>query len=107
MKELLTKDGALIVAIDENEQAYLSVLLMELFSEYEITVLQLYTTPAAFKEQISRILMSMRYFVIPQGQKDNWQSERLTLKKLLGPISEIGGESQDAKMLKIAFIRLL
>ncbi|CAH1762984.1 17951_t:CDS:2 [Entrophospora sp. SA101] len=38
-KKLLTSDGCLIVAIDKNEQAELTVLLKELFRGYEIHVI--------------------------------------------------------------------
>jgi len=34
-KKLLTSDGCLIVAIDKNEQAELTVLLKEIFRGYE------------------------------------------------------------------------
>ena len=34
-KNLLATDGAMIIAIDENEQAYLGVLIDELFKGYE------------------------------------------------------------------------
>ena len=33
-RNLLRKDGAMIIAIDENEQAPLGVLLRELFNEH-------------------------------------------------------------------------
>ena len=32
---LIPNEGAMIIAIDENEQAYLGVMLNELFSDYE------------------------------------------------------------------------
>ncbi|CAI2168859.1 6468_t:CDS:2, partial [Funneliformis geosporum] len=44
-KKLLTKDGCLIVAIDKNEQAELTVLLKEIFRNYEIHVITIVHNP--------------------------------------------------------------
>ena len=68
-KELLTKDGVLIVAIDENEQAYLSVLLRELFSEYEIHCITIVHNPRGVQGTNFSYTHEYAYFVIPQGQK--------------------------------------
>ena len=68
-KELLTKDGALIVAIDENEQAYLSVLLMEVFSEYEIHCITVIHNPRGVQGTNFSYTHEYALFVIPQGKK--------------------------------------
>ena len=68
-KELLTKDGALIVAIDENEQAYLSVLLSELFSEYEIHCITIVHNPRGVQGTNFSYTHEYALFVIPQGKK--------------------------------------
>ena len=68
-KELLTKDGALIVAIDENEQAYLSVLLMEVFKEYEIHCVTIVHNPRGVQGTNFSYTHEYALFVIPQGQK--------------------------------------
>ena len=68
-KELLTQDGALIVAIDENEQAYLSVLLKELFSEYEIHCITIVHNPRGVQGTNFSYTHEYALFVIPQGQK--------------------------------------
>ena len=68
-KELLTKDGVLIVAIDENEQAYLSVLLRELFSEYEIHCITIVHNPRGVQGTNFSYTHEYACFVIPQGQK--------------------------------------
>ena len=68
-KELLTKDGALIVAIDENEQAYLSVLLMEVFNEYEIHCVTIIHNPRGVQGTNFSYTHEYALFVIPQGQK--------------------------------------
>ena len=68
-KELLTKDGVLIVAIDENEWAYLSVLLMELFSEYEIHCITIVHNPRGVQGTNFSYTHEYALFVIPQGKK--------------------------------------
>ena len=106
-KELLTKDGALIVAIDENEQAHLSVLLMEVFSEYEIHCITVIHNPRGVQGTNFSYTHEYALFVIPQGKKVIGNRKIPPEDRLLGPTSEIGAENQDAKMPKIAFIRLL
>lgn len=44
-KKLLTSDGCLIVAIDKNEQPELTVLLKEIFRNYEIHVITIVHNP--------------------------------------------------------------
>ena len=68
-KELLTKDGALIVAIDENEQAYLTVLLMEEFAEYEIHCITIVHNPRGVQGTNFSYTHEYALFVIPQGKK--------------------------------------
>ncbi len=68
-KELLTKDGALIIAIDENEQAYLGVLLKELFSEYEIHCITIVHNPRGVQGTNFSYTHEYALFVIPRGKK--------------------------------------
>ncbi|MDE3088501.1 MAG: site-specific DNA-methyltransferase [Chloroflexota bacterium] len=68
-KELLRKDGVLIVAIDENEQAYLGVLLHELFSEYEIHCITIVHNPRGVQGANFSYTHEYAFFVIPQGKK--------------------------------------
>ena len=69
-KELLTKDdGALIIAIDENEQAYLGVLLRELFRDYEIHCITIVHNPRDVQGTNFSYTHEYAYFVIPQGKK--------------------------------------
>ena len=68
-KELLTKDGGLIVAIDENEQAYLGVLLREIFAEYEIHCITIVHNPRGVQGTNFSYTHEYAYFVIPQGKK--------------------------------------
>ena len=68
-KELLTKDGVLVVAIDENEQAYLSVLISELFREYEIHCITIVHNPRGVQGTNFSYMHEYALFVIPQGKK--------------------------------------
>ena len=68
-KELLTKDGALIVAIDDNEHAYLSVLISELFREYEIHCITIVHNPRGVQGTNFSYTHEYALFVIPQGRK--------------------------------------
>ncbi len=93
-KELLTKDGALIVAIDENEQAYLGVLLRELFDEYEIHCITIVHNPRGVQGTNFSYTHEYAYFVIPQGKKvignRKIQSEEVTWSNF----RNWGGESR-------------
>ena len=68
-KELLRKDGVLIVAIDENEQVYLGVLLKELFKEYEIHCITIVHNPRGVQGTNFSYTHEYAFFVIPQGKK--------------------------------------
>ena len=68
-KELLTKDGVLIVAIDENEQANLGVLLHELFAQYEIHCITIVHNPRGVQGTNFSYTHEYAYFVIPRGKK--------------------------------------
>jgi len=68
-KKLLTSDGCLIVAIDKNEQAELTVLLKELFRGYEIHVITIVHNPEG--QMGTNFFYTHEYavFVIPEGKK--------------------------------------
>ena len=68
-KELLTKDGVLIVAIDDNEQAHLGVLLSEIFAEYETHCITIVHNPRGVQGMNFSYTHEYAYFVIPQGKK--------------------------------------
>jgi len=68
-KALLTKDGVLIVAIDENEQAYLGVMLKELFNEYEIHCITIVHNPRGVQGTNFSYTHEYAFFVIPRGKK--------------------------------------
>lgn len=68
-KNLLTKDGAIIVAIDENEQAHLGVLLKELFKDYETHCITIVHNPRGIQGTNFSYTNEFAYFIIPKGKK--------------------------------------
>jgi len=68
-KSLLTKDGALIVAIDENEQAHLGVLLMEIFPNKETHCITIVHNPRGVQGTNFSYTHEYAFFVIPTGAK--------------------------------------
>lgn len=68
-KELLTPEGVMIVAIDENEQAYLGVLLKELFPEYETHCITIVHNPRGVQGTNFSYTHEYAFFVIPAGIK--------------------------------------
>lgn len=68
-RKLLTKDGALIVAIDENEQCALGILLREIFKEYDIHCITIVHNPRGVQGTNFSYCNEFAFFVIPKGQK--------------------------------------
>jgi adenine-specific DNA-methyltransferase len=68
-KKLLTSDGCLIVAIDKNEQAELTVLLKEIFRNYEIHVITIVHNPRGAQGINFSYTHEYAIFVIPKGKK--------------------------------------
>lgn len=68
-KKLLRKDGALIVAIDENEQFPLGMLLREIFEEYEIHCITIVHNPRGVQGSNFSYTHEYAFFVIPKGTK--------------------------------------
>lgn len=68
-KKLLTNDGALVVAIDENEQAHLGVLLNEMFPNHEIHCVTVVHNPRGIQGTNFSYTNEYAFFVIPSGQK--------------------------------------
>jgi adenine-specific DNA-methyltransferase len=98
-KELLTKDGVLIVAIDDNEQFYLGVMLNELFSEYEIHCITIVHNPRGVQGTNFSYTHEYAFFVIPQGKKAIG-NRKISQKDIdWSPLRNWGGESErsDAK----------
>ena len=68
-KELLTDDGVMIVAIDENEQVYLGVLLDEVFPEHEKHCITIVHNPRGVQGTNFSYTHEYAFFVIPKGKK--------------------------------------
>lgn len=68
-KRLLCKDGSLIVAIDENEQAHLGVLLKEIFSEHEVHCITIVHNPRGVQGTNFSYTHEYAFFVIPKNKK--------------------------------------
>ncbi len=68
-KKLLTKEGVLVCAIDENEQAHLGVLLEELFHGYEIHCITIIHNPGGVQGKNFSYNHEYAYFIFPKGLK--------------------------------------
>jgi len=68
-KTLLTEDGCMIVAIDENEQAELKVLLKEIFRGYEVHSITIVHNPRGVQGTNFSYTHEYALFVIPEGKK--------------------------------------
>ena len=68
-KELLRNDGSIIVAIDENEQNYLGVLLDEIFPEREKHCITIVHNPRGVQGTNFSYIHEYAFFVIPRGKK--------------------------------------
>ncbi len=70
-KQLLTEDGAIIIAIDDNERDYLGVLLRELFHEdqHETHCITIVHNPRGVQGTNFSYTHEYAFFVIPKGKK--------------------------------------
>ena len=110
-KNFLTKDGVMIIAIDDNEQAPLGVLLREIFKEHEIHCITIVHNPRGVQGTNFSYVHEYAFFVIPKGIKSisnmkipkdevswsnfrNWGGEslRLDAKNCFYPIIVKNGE---------------
>lgn len=98
-KLLLTTDGAMIIAIDENQQAYLGVLIDEIFPEYEKHCVTIVHNPRGITGTNFSYTHEYAYFVIPKGMKTIGNREIDTLEVTWRGLRDNGGESlrTDAK----------
>ena len=99
-KKLLIKDeGVLIIAIDENEQAYLGVLLKELFADYETHMITVVHNPRGVQGANFSYTNEFLYYVVPKGKK-LIQNRKILPKEIeFSPLRNWGSESlrTDAK----------
>ncbi len=105
-KTLLSPDGCLIVAIDENEHDRLGVLLQEMFEDYEVHSITIIHNPRGVQGTNFSYTNEFAFFVIPRGKKSivdrkipdeeieysplrNWgtESERTDAKNCFYPIT--------------------
>ena len=98
-KELLRKDGSMIVAIDENEQNYLGVLLDEVFPEREKHCITIVHNPRGVQGANFSYIHEYAFFVIPKGKKVIGDREIPTKEITWNNFRNWGGESrrEDAK----------
>lgn len=68
-KQLLSEDGCMIVAIDENEQTFLGVLLNNLFTDYDIHCITIVHNPRGIQGTNFSYTHEYAFFVIPKGKK--------------------------------------
>lgn len=99
-KLLIPDEGAMIIAIDENEQAYLGVLLDEVFKEYENHMITIIHNPRGIQGTNFSYTNEFLYFVIPKGKK-TIQNRKLEEEEEIeySPLRNWGSESlrTDAK----------
>ena len=98
-KELLRNDGSIIVAIDENEQNYLGVLLDEVFPEREKHCITIVHNPRGVQGTNFSYIHEYAFFVIPKGEKVIGDREILAEEITWNNFRNWGGESrrEDAK----------
>lgn len=68
-QDLLTDDGAMIIAIDKNEQAYLGVLIDEMFKGYENHCVTIVHNPRGVQGTNFSYTHEYAYFIFPKGTK--------------------------------------
>ncbi|MCB9063486.1 MAG: site-specific DNA-methyltransferase [Halobacteriovoraceae bacterium] len=68
-KQLLTKDGAMIIAIDKNEQTYLGVLIDECFKDYENHCITIVHNPRGVQGTNFSYTHEYAYFIFPENTK--------------------------------------
>lgn len=93
-KKLLTKDGVLICAIDENESATLRLLLEEIFgSGYEYDCITIVHNPRGIQGKNFSYNNEFAYFVIPKGERIIGERKLSESEIYRSPLRNWGGES--------------
>jgi adenine-specific DNA-methyltransferase len=105
-KTLLKKNGVIIVAIDENEQVHLGVLLNDLFPDSEVHCITIVHNPRGVQGTNFSYTHEYAFFIIPKGIKSisNQIIEKSEIK--FRGLRDNGGESlrSDAKNCFYPFI---
>lgn len=68
-KKLLSDDGAMIIAIDKNEQIYLGILISEIFKEYESHCITIVHNPRGAQGTNFSYTNEFAFFIFPKGKK--------------------------------------
>ena len=93
-KELLTNDGVMIVAIDENEQVYLGVLLDEVFPAHEKHCITIIHNPRGVQGRNFSYIHEYAFFIIPKGKKVIGNRKIPAEEITWSPLRNWGGESR-------------
>ncbi|MDD3183304.1 MAG: site-specific DNA-methyltransferase [Alphaproteobacteria bacterium] len=98
-KQLLKRDGALVVAIDENEQAHLGVLLKDMFLEHDVHCITIVHNPRGVQGTNFSYVHEYAFFVLPKGKKIIGNKKIDESEVDWSPLRNWGGESErsDAK----------
>lgn len=103
-KNLLSKDGVLIIAIDHNEQEALGILLQEIFADKEIDPIVIIHNPAGVQGKNFSYTHEFAYFVYPKNGK--YIGEVSRDKELVSPLRDWGGTSA-RKLAKTCFYPII
>lgn len=97
--QLLKKDGVLIVAIDKNEQAYLQVLIEEIFPDRDVDCITIIHNPRGTMGTNFSYSNEFAIFVTPKGKKSICDRHLKNDEIDWSPLRNWGGESlrTDAK----------
>lgn len=93
-KSLLKDDGALIVAIDENELFYLGALIKELFPNHDVHCITVVHNPRGVQGTNFSYTNEFALFVIPTGKKIINRQPSLETEVDWSPLRNWGGESE-------------
>lgn len=103
-KKLLKKDGVLICAIDDNENATLGLLLQEIFPDREIVGVVIIHNPAGVQGKNFSYIHEFAYFVYPT--KGLFIGKTARDKELISPLRDWGGTSA-RKLAKTCFYPII
>lgn len=103
-KKLLKRDGVLICAIDDNENATLGLLLQEIFSDHEIVGIVVIHNPAGVQGKNFSYTHEFAYFVYPKTGQYIGKTARD--KELISPLRDWGGTSA-RKLAKTCFYPII
>lgn len=92
-KDFMTLDGCMIVAIDENEQAHLGVLLKESFPRHDVHCITIVHNPRGVQGSNFSYTHEYAFFVVPKGKKSIQTVEIPEDERSWSNLRNWGGES--------------